>query len=103
LGDPDEREFVRSISILEERSINTATTMIAVKDMLLERFATKEAVMLHLVSSANHMPRVMRDAAQVFGDMIGVFLSGVPAGTSYGHKSPKDVVIYELGEPKPKV
>ena len=66
--------------------------------LILERF-TDETLMLHLISSANHMPRVMRDAIKIFGEMENVFLSGVPAGTSYGNKSPSDVVIYELGEP----
>lgn len=93
-----ENGWLESISLFEERSTNTSGTMIEVKKVLEERFAD-ERIMLHLVSSANHMPRVMRDAIKVFDKMPNIILSGVPAGTSYGGKTPSDVVIYELGEP----
>jgi hypothetical protein len=91
--------LIEKVSIFDEKSINTSTSMEVAAKLIKDRFAD-ETVMLHLISSANHMPRVMRDAIKVFGGMENVFMSGVPAGTSYGNKTPADVVIYELGEPR---
>ncbi len=90
--------WLRDISWFDEESLNTAHTMSVARRLMFEHYP-KERVMLHHVSSDNHMPRVIRDATKVFGDMPGVILSGVPAQTSYGRKTPADVVIYELGEP----
>lgn len=92
-------DWLSQISIVEKQSVNTATTMEYVRDLLHNHAVDRSPVMLHLVSSANHMPRVMRDAIKVFGRMPNITLSGVPADTSYGGKTPADVVIYELGEP----
>lgn len=90
LRDP---EWLRRVSLLEEKSTNTATSMEETLKMI---WPVDEPTMLHLVSSANHMPRVMRDAVKVFGGMSNIILSGVPAGTSYGGKTPADVGIDEL-------
>ena len=91
------------ISVLEEKSTNTATTMIEVKKLLDERFANdnpnavlNDPVMVYMVSSANHIPRVIRDALEYFPTRYT--LCGVSATTSYGGKTPKDVIIKELGE-----
>lgn len=92
--------WLRRVSVLEEKSTNTATSMEEVLKLI---WPVDKPTMLHLVSSANHMPRVMRDAIKVFGKVSNVILSGVPAGTSYGGKTPADVVIYELGEPAREV
>ena len=89
-------DWLCEISIIEDRSTNTMTSMQEAFKLI---WPVDEPTMLHLVSSANHMPRVMRDAIKVFGKVSNVILSGVPAGTSYGGKGPEDVVIYELGEP----
>ena len=87
--------WLREIAVFEETSTNTFSTMEYVAKML----DTSSPMMLHHVTSANHAPRVMRDASKVFGEMQNVILSVVPADTSYGHKTPSDVVIHELGEP----
>lgn len=90
--------LIERISVFDAMSINTATTMYATLKFLRGRFYG-ESMMLHLVSSANHLPRVMRDAAKVFGAERDILLSGVPTGTSYGGKTPGDVVVYDLGQP----
>lgn len=92
----DEEDWLRRISFIEEKSTNTATTMVEVKKILRDKFPDKE-IMLHPISSANHMPRVVRDMNAAFADMPNVHFPW--ARTSYGGKTPADVVIYELGEP----
>ena len=54
--------------------------------------------MLHLVTSANHVPRVLRDATLAFADLANVVLTGVPAHTCYGGKAVADVEIRDLGD-----
>ncbi len=89
-------EPIRKISVLEAESVDTFTSMTAAARMIEHRFGD-EPLMLHLVTSANHAPRVARDAAVAFSAKPQVLLSIVPAHTSYGGKQPTDVVIHELG------
>jgi len=94
-----EHDWLRNISILEEKSTNTFTSLENAREIIRHAEWGQDLMMLHLVSSANNMPRVMRDACKIFGNVHNIILSGVPAETSYGGKTPADVVIYELGEP----
>jgi hypothetical protein len=88
--------WLKSISIVEEDGANTLTSMEEAAKIFRDRFGLDE-IMLHLVTSSNHAPRVARDAAIAFANMRHVLLSVTPAHTSYGAKSPANVEIQELG------
>ena len=68
---------------------------------LIESRYPNDKVYVYLVSSANHSPRVLRDATKFFANS-NIKPIGVPADTSYGGKGPEDVVIFELGQPASK-
>ncbi len=89
------RDDARRISIIEKESSNTLTSMQELLTIIKTRFSAAN-VMLHLVTSANHAPRVARDAVIVFKHSNNVVLSVVPAHTSYGDKGPENVVIHEF-------
>jgi hypothetical protein len=89
--------LLRRISLIENESVNTLTSMEFVARILAERFAGRSLV-LHLVTSANHAPRVSRDALVAFSATPRVILSIVPAHTCYGHKRPLDVLVRDLGD-----
>jgi DUF218 domain len=88
-------DWLKSISVIEQESSNTLTSMHVAAEMVSNRFGADE-VMLHLVTSDNHAPRIARDAAVAFHPYQNVILSVVPAHTSYGGKSPSQVTIHEL-------
>jgi hypothetical protein len=97
-GDILSRETVFRISIIEKESADTFSSMQCAATIIKKKFEVKP-IMLHLVTSANHAPRVARDALIVFGQNPDIILSVVPAHTSYGNKQPVDVRIQELGQP----
>jgi hypothetical protein len=74
---------LKQLSVLEEQSKNTLTSLQAAESLIKSRYANEE-LMLHLVTSANHAPRVARDAAVAFKARPSVLISVVPAHTSYG-------------------
>lgn len=89
-------EQLDRISIFDRESTNTLGSMTVGAKLVQERFG-KEQTMLHLITSANHAPRVARDAIIAFQEYPNVLLSVVPSHTSYGDKRVSDVVIHELG------
>ncbi len=88
-------DWLKSISILEQESENTFSSLQFAAKLVFARFKASET-MLHLVTSDNHAPRVARDAALCFNDQRNVILSVVPAHTSYGGSSPSGTIIQEL-------
>ena len=98
-----QRSWLGSITALDTESTITSASM-----EWLARYVRKEvtgAVTVHLISSANHVPRVLRDAMKSFNYDYGeenfhqrVTLIGVPAETNYGRKWVHDVVIRDLGD-----
>jgi hypothetical protein len=88
-------DWLKSISVLEQESINTMTSMQLASQIVRDRFAIDE-VMVHLVTSQNHAPRVARDGAIAFSAQPNAILSIVPANTPYGGKGPSQVSVQEL-------
>jgi hypothetical protein len=88
-------DWLRSISIVEKQSTDTPTSMNRAAEVIQQRFGDDD-LMLHLVTSQNHAPRVARDAAIAFDVYRNVIISVVPAHTSYAGQSASDVVIKEL-------
>jgi uncharacterized protein (DUF302 family) len=86
---------LKAISILEQESENTFSSMQAAAEILKTRFGGQE-IMLHLVTSANHAPRLARDATIILKCQPNTFISVVPAHTSYGGALPCHVTIQEL-------
>jgi hypothetical protein len=89
--------WLKRISLVETESKNTRTSIKAIRKMIAERVGN-EPLTIHFVTSANHAPRVARDAAIEFSEHPNIILSVVPAHTSYGGKQPSDVSILELPE-----
>src|SRR5262249_21281550 len=89
-----EESLIR-MSLFDRESTNTRSSM-AVAARIVKQKYPSESVMVHLVTSANHAPRVLRDAIIEFSSDRNVLLSGVPAYTSYGRKGPADIEILEL-------
>jgi hypothetical protein len=90
------REHLRRISILEAESTNTFSSMVHAHRLISGRYGD-DNLALFLISSANHAPRVARDAAVLFARASKMILNVVPAHSSYGGKRPEDVRILELG------
>jgi hypothetical protein len=88
-------EWLQRISVFERESVNTRTSMVAAANMLQNLFGNAD-IALHLVTSANHAPRVARDASVAFRDYKNIILSVVPCHTSYGGTDVTDVVIRDL-------
>jgi hypothetical protein len=86
---------LKVISILEQKSKDTFGSMEAAAEILEARFGGQE-IMLHLVSSANHVPRLAREATITVGSQPNTFISVVPAHTSYGGGLPCHVTIREF-------
>jgi hypothetical protein len=88
-------DTLRRISIIENDSTNTSTSMEAAVRLIRQRYGSNNLT-CHLVTSANHAPRLARDAVVAFADLPNVIIGVVPAHTSYGHKCPSDVIIRDL-------
>jgi hypothetical protein len=91
---------LQRISVIDNESINTATSMTVAARLIQERFGN-DPVMAHFVTSANHGPRLLRDALVAFAGKRNVIVSVVPSHTSYGHGSPSEVSIQELSQQAP--
>jgi len=87
--------WLQSVSVIERDSTNTFSSLRSAARIVRERFATAH-IMLHLITSQNHAPRVARDAAIAFDGDRSIILSVVPAHTSYGGKSPSQVAVQDL-------
>ncbi len=90
-------------SMFDTTSRNTSESM-AIARNLISDIARRERVFAYFVTSANHLPRVMRDAEQAFGIGIGsspflsrVTLFGVPSETNYGGSYVASTVVRDLG------
>lgn len=97
-----ERSFKRWLtetSAFDTESTNTATSMEQLTTIV-KQLVGRSPSHVYLVSSANHVQRVLRDALTAFNldGSARHTLSAVPAETSYGGKTPEDVVIKELGQ-----
>jgi hypothetical protein len=88
--------WLSSISLKEEVSTNTMSALVQAANIIEERFPSEE-VLIYFVTSANHAPRVVRDATIAFAGMPRATLAVIPAHTSYGHREPSSVTIKELG------
>lgn len=100
------RAWLRRISELETDSTNTPTSMMRAYEIVRDRYKNED-VMFYTVSSANHLPRVLRDACVAFG--IGTRPGGhssglprvvvaVPAETNYGGVTVSETVVRDLGD-----
>lgn len=93
------RRWLDDISRFDTTSHNTATSMEAAA-LLVKEYVGKHDAVVYLVSSGNHVPRVVRDAQQYFPiDGSGkITLAAVPAETSYGKKDPSHTIVRDLGD-----
>lgn len=92
-------------SVFEETSSNTIQSMNALRQMIRDDIGKSEHVIVYLVSSANHLPRVLRDAELAFdigsttaSFMQRVTLCAIPAETNYGKGQIQDLQIDDLGK-----
>ena len=95
--------WLRHVSLLDERSKNTSESMNVLRQMLWE-IAPRGSVMVYLVSSANHTMRVLRDAELAFdiGSLDSRFaqrvtLCAVPAETNYGERTVQHTIVDDRG------
>jgi hypothetical protein len=110
--DLDELEArVAERSVLEEASYDTATSLMEAVRLINEVFEGEPGV-VYTVSSANHMPRVLRDAMAVWkhGRLRGVDLAKTirnrhlvrvvawPADSCYGDGEVQDTLVDDLGK-----
>ena len=97
------QHWLRSNAVLDIESTTTSTSMEWLVRYMRKNFTGPTTV--HLVSSANHVPRVLRDAMDAFNydyrkesNRQRVTLVAVPAETDYGKKWVQDVKVLDLGE-----
>ncbi len=93
--------WLERISRFDTTSADTLGSMNVAYKLLLD---IRGRVMFYTVSSANHVPRVGRDAANVFGIGTGdapamqrIALCTVFAETNYGGKTVRDTIVKDLG------
>lgn len=101
-----QHEFERwldRVSFFDAESTTTSTSMEIARELVQCQWGSIPA-MIYFVSSANHLPRVSRDAMKAFG--IGTEPGGrqnlitatfVAAETNYGKKLVTDTVVRDLG------
>ncbi len=99
------RRWLEGIARFDTTSKNTSECLQVVQQMIRQDvLQRRERVMVYNVSSANHMPRILRDAGVAF--KIGthdapllqyVTMIGVPAETCYGERFVGDTKVDDLG------
>lgn len=99
------QSWLARITSLETKSKNTSECLRIVQAMLRnDVLHRREQAVVYNVSSPNHLPRVMRDAATVF--RIGtegapsrqlITLAGIPSETNYGLKTVESTKVDDLG------
>ncbi len=98
--------WLTRVSVFDNVSKNTSESMQVLQTKVLEAKHRRQHVVVFLVTSANHAPRVLRDAELAFG--IGtasaaasfkqfVTLCSIPAETNYGKRQVQDVKVDDLG------
>ena len=92
------KERIIARSLFDEISTNTKTSMQEMRRVLLDNNLTNARVIM--VSSENHISRVLLDAMKVFREEDGtpcrhLTLIGVSAHTTYGVHSINDVSVWE--------
>ncbi len=96
------RAFIRSTSELDVQSKNTRTSMRVLAEKV-DAWSGNSRAEVNVVTSVNHLPRVVRDAhitfIEVFGKKYAVRVSLVfhGADTCYGDGRCEDIIIKDLG------
>jgi|GEM_PF-2081625 len=97
------RTWLARISVIETNSVNTETSMTPVREYLSARHGLA-TMLLYVVTSANHLPRVLKHTMQAFsigneayGYHPEVTVIGIPAETCYGGRHVTDMSIRDLG------
>lgn len=96
--------WLKDTRVFESNSKNTSQSMTALRALVTDYVRPDEQVMIYLVSSANHAPRVLRDAQVAFAvgskrsdTRYRVALAAVSAETNYAGKHTEDVIVRDLG------
>ncbi|MFA6519679.1 MAG: hypothetical protein WCT41_02565 [Candidatus Paceibacterota bacterium] len=91
------KQWLESRSICDTKSQFTQDGLVAARNIIADTYNTN-SVMFYAVSSANHAPRVLRDAFKVFeGLQSKVTVCSVAAETCYGGATIKDTIVDDLG------
>lgn len=97
--------WLTRVSVFDNVSRNTGESMQILRTKVREAVHRSQHVVVFLVSSANHAPRVLRDGALAFdiGSTAASFkqyvtLCAIPAETNYGTGQVQDVKIDDLGK-----
>ncbi|MDR3570872.1 MAG: hypothetical protein P4L81_01595 [Candidatus Pacebacteria bacterium] len=97
------RRWLESRSTFDHQSETTASSMVWLRKHC-ETYFAGDRMIVSLISSANHAPRVLRDALTSFSsrsmsdyNRTRIVLSAVPAETSYGERGPEDTKVFDLG------
>jgi hypothetical protein len=105
-NETDYRLWLKQCSVIDTDSHNTATSMTKAKTLAHELCKANDSL-VYSVSSANHAPRVLRDACVAFDIGTGVrshssgashALVAVPAETNYGTKTISETIVRDLGD-----
>ena len=90
------QQWLMSKSVCDTKSQLTWDGLVAARDTIADTYST-DAVMFYAVSSANHAPRVLRDALKAFGTQSNVTVCSVAAETCYGGGTIDDTIVDDLG------
>lgn len=93
-------DWLKETAVFEDEGFNTTSSMHAMARMVSDTLGGSLGLVLS-VSSANHAPRVLRDACRAFLELIAAgksIVGAVAAETSYGKKGVQDVVVHDLGD-----
>lgn len=98
------RSWLSSVSVFDNVSRTTSESMNVLRTKVSEAIHRSQHVIVFLVSSANHAPRVLRDGELAFDIGLSdtrfkqyVTLAAVPAETNYGGRRVHDTKIDDLG------
>lgn len=96
--------WLTRVSVFDNVSRTTSESMTVLRTKIRESVRATTPVIIYLVSSANHMPRVLRDAELAFDIgtttarfMQRVTLFAIPAETNYGKGMVQDTKVDDLG------
>lgn len=90
-------QWLESKSVCDTKSQTTWDGLVAARDIIADTYST-DLVLFYAVSSANHAPRVLRDALKAFeGLQSNVTVCSVAAETCYGGATVKDTIVDDLG------
>lgn len=99
------RAWLTRVSVFDNVSRNTSESMEVLRTKIKEAVHRSQHVVVYLVSSANHSPRVLRDGELAFdiGSLASSFkqyvtLCAIPAETNYGKGMVQNTKVDDLGK-----